>query len=192
MFKSDNRCATEAHCFFAKGKRTDCCARCNWTRRDIEQADADDALFAGWQDRIEPRVVERLLGRNEESSPIYPLVQHVAALAVRAALEQLDEIGFCSFEWHRSTVEKDDYRNGKCQSCERPPEEHEQVSVCPRSYDPPRVPRKALGLLDEARDEIGSWLADRTKDQNTIRELGRVLGVAMEPRDLVHDAEGHA
>jgi hypothetical protein len=149
-----NRCATQDHSFFAGGKQTERCARCTWTRQEIKQADADDELFAGWQARIEPRVVERLLGwRPEESSPIYPLVQHVAALAVRAALEELDETGFCSFDWHRSIAEKDDFRDGKCQSCERPPEDHETVSVCPRSYDPPDNPPTRAATHPEQGDQ---------------------------------------
>jgi hypothetical protein len=34
-------------------------------------------------------------------------------------------------------------------------------------------------VLDELRIEIGLWLADRTKDHETIRALGRLLGVDM-------------
>jgi hypothetical protein len=130
------RCPKAEHCFFAAGKKTQRCARCDWTRAELEAAEADDKLFEGWQNRIEPYVVERLLGTHSERNPLAPLVQHVARIAVRTALEHLDEIGFCSFDWHR-TMANDYGRDGKCMSCEHPPEAHEMVSVCPRRYDPP-------------------------------------------------------
>jgi hypothetical protein len=34
-------------------------------------------------------------------------------------------------------------------------------------------------VMDELRIEIGLWLADRTKDHETIRAIGRLLGVDM-------------
>jgi hypothetical protein len=45
------------------------------------------------------------------------------------------------------------------------------------------------GLLDRLPIEIGLWLEDVTKDHETIRAIGRLLGIAMDEGD-VNDGTG--
>lgn len=177
----DERCEGDDHCFFSGGRKTDRCARCDWTRGEIAQADADDKLFAGWQDRIEPRVVERLLGGHAQRCSLTPFVEELAGIAVRTTLEQVDEDCFCACDWHRS-IPAEYGSDGKCSTCELPAEQHETVSVCPRRYDPPHAPSRANALLLRVVEAFSAR-------EVVIRSDGSVD--VSEPEELLADIAKH-
>ena len=98
-----------------------------------DDSEEDKQKIERWTESIGPRIADAI-AHELDSEKVRQLVDHVSTRAVSLALWNLEDIGYCSFDFHLSAAE---FRaDGTCDSCGKRRTSHHLVFVCDYPEDP--------------------------------------------------------
>lgn len=147
--------------------------------------DEDDDLTPA-QRRLASYVYDEVeSNRHELSDALNPLLYAICKRAVVAVMEDYEETGFCTFDFHRTVPE---FRaDGECTHCGHAASAHLLAPVCPERDRGEFDDGFSVSIEDEAAQYIADDLGDEDEDEGEQRDDPRACSEHVPPPPFVRD-----
>lgn len=152
-----------------------------------DDSEEDKQKIERWTESIGPRIADAI-AHELDSEKVRQLVDHVSTRAVSLALWNLEDIGYCSFDFHLSAAE---FRaDGTCDSCGKRRTSHHLVFVCdypedPQEFESVEHPRGVGVLPDGPCVQCVAREADlREREATAAKPCEQCAATAKKRRDM--------